>query len=177
MWVNPAKIPPEGLDIEISKPPGDSLLETGDVKVCSPIELKGRLDKVEKDVIIRGNLKTGVEITCSRCLAPFHLPIAVRMEVEFRIREKDPDEEEVELKEENIEVYYYTRNEIDLSDAVKDQVLLAIPMKPLCHEDCKGLCKQCGADLNDGPCDCPGEDIDPRLQVLKTLKKELKEQK
>lgn len=172
MRVNFSDIPDEGLLLELRESPRSLHLGISEIKVYDPVEFKGRLDRVEKDVLVRGDLKTTVEVACARCLKPFLLPVSVRVEVEYHPKAREPQEEEVELKEEEIDVYLYARNRLDLGDAFRDQILLAMPMKPLCAGDCKGLCPRCGANLNQRLCACREEGADPRLQILRTLKKE-----
>jgi uncharacterized protein len=171
VWINFSDIPDEGLQVELQESLQEFHLETDDVKISSQVGFEGRLDRVGSDVLIRGHIKTVVEVACARCLEHFPLPIAARVEAEYRPRPKEPQEEEKELKDEDINVYFYAKNRLYLSEALRDQILLAVPMKPLCKRSCKGLCSRCGADLNRGPCGCVEEDMDPRLEVLKALKK------
>ena len=71
---------------------------------------------------------------------------------------------------EELGVVLFEGDQIDFRAIIQEQVILAIPMQPICRQDCRGLCARCGANLNDGPCDCRGDDVDPRLAILKTLK-------
>ncbi|MBI5187527.1 MAG: DUF177 domain-containing protein, partial [Nitrospirae bacterium] len=68
-----------------------------------------------------------------------------------------------------LDMGFYSGEELELLDLIKEQVMLNLPMKPLCSDSCKGICPQCGTDLNEGNCGCSREDIDPRLEVLKRL--------
>jgi uncharacterized protein len=74
-----------------------------------------------------------------------------------------------------METGFYRGDELDLTEVTKEQVLLGLPMKPLCSESCKGLCPACGADLNLGPCGCGGKAVDQRFQALEKLLKKGKE--
>src|ERR671919_630513 len=79
-------------------------------------------------------------------------------------------DEESEVREEDLETSFYRNEQIDLNELLREQFYLALPMKPLCRDECKGLCPQCGTNLNTGTCDCgPGWE-DPRLAALKQLK-------
>ncbi|MBM4129290.1 MAG: DUF177 domain-containing protein, partial [Nitrospira sp.] len=78
-------------------------------------------------------------------------------------------EEEHELRSEELDMGFYSGGGLDLLDLIKEQVMLNLPMKTLCAELCKGICPQCGADLNTGTCECEAKTIDPRLAVLKNL--------
>jgi uncharacterized protein len=82
-------------------------------------------------------------------------------------------EEEREVEEDDLETSYYRDDQVDLSELLREQFYLALPMKPLCRDDCKGLCAQCGTNLNTGTCDCHPAWDDPRLAPLKQLKREL----
>ncbi len=79
-------------------------------------------------------------------------------------------EAEREIEEDDLETSYYRDDQIDLNELMREQFYLALPMKPLCREDCKGLCAQCGTNLNTGTCDCAPVWEDPRLAALKALK-------
>ncbi len=171
MWVNFSDIPDNGLRLELRESPQDIQLEIDEIRVSGHLEFKGRLDRLEKDVIVRGNLNTTVEVVCGRCLENFQLPVSSRVEAEYRLRVEKPQEEEIELIEEDADVYYYTQDKLNLEEALRDQILLAVPLKPLCLTDCKGLCPECGANLNQGACGCPQENVDPRLEALKALRR------
>jgi len=112
-------------------------------------------------------------LQCSRCLGPTTLPLEVSFEEEF-IEGAPPEEMDEELDAEveaGRTVSYYNGDEIDLSEPLRENVLLELPMKPLCSDDCAGLCPTCGTNLNEGDCQC-GEathTVDPRLAALKDL--------
>ncbi len=124
------------------------------------------LVRTHRGVLLQGTLCTEAELACSRCLSMFTCPLTLNIEEEY-IPEIDvttgiplPPPEEPGT---------FTINEhhiLDLTEAVRQHALLAIPMKPLCREDCAGLCPRCGCNLNDGPCDCPTEAINPRWSKL-----------
>lgn len=125
-------------------------------------------------VRLLGSLETEVVFTCSRCLKTFNREIRKRFDLEYW---PDPvvtkEGEEFELTYPELTIGFYRNDVLDLSAALSEQVLLEIPMKPVCREDCKGLCGQCGADLNEGVCGCQPETVDPRLAPLADLKKKL----
>lgn len=175
MWVKVTDIPDEGLQLELRESPLEFPLKADEVKVCAFVEFNARLDKLSSGILVRGALKTTTELVCARCLEPFQFPVSSRVEVEYHFETGEAPEEDAELIEENTDVYPYTGDKIDLSEATRDQILLAIPMKPLCLPECKGLCRRCGANLNRGVCGCPAENMDPRLQALRALRKELEE--
>jgi len=117
-----------------------------------------------------------MEMLCSRCLEPLHYKL--RSNVSSRYipgQETDSLDSDVELHASDIEVEYYTGDQIDLTQAVYDQIMLSLPLARLCRKDCQGICSQCGVNRNKKNCQCSDKDsIDPRLAVLKTLKDKLK---
>ncbi|HEY6146875.1 MAG TPA: DUF177 domain-containing protein, partial [Thermoanaerobaculia bacterium] len=78
---------------------------------------------------------------------------------------------ERELDKDDLDVYFYDEPEVSVAPIVEERIQMAVPMKPLCREDCLGLCPTCGKDLNQGPCNCRDEAIDPRWEALSKLKK------
>ena len=117
------------------------------------------LVRTDKGVLVRGALVTNVETMCSRCLCGFDQDISISFDEEFLLQR---DEGAFIIDE---------YRQIDLSEVSRQYTLLAAPMKPLCREDCAGLCPQCGRNLNLGGCDCVKE-TDPRLAVLASLVKD-----
>jgi len=121
-------------------------------------------------ILVRAELAGEATLVCSRCLTSFTEPLSVSFEEEFV-----PEGAEVEDSEEDEEsdrtVSQYTGDEIDLSDPVRDNILLELPMKPLCDEACRGICPKCGTNLNQAECTCSdsSDAVDPRLSVLKDL--------
>ena len=120
-------------------------------------------------VFIAGKIDSVVETVCCRCLETVRLPVCfdfryTLMPVRENIRDK------VELRTEDLDFGFYQGEVVDLSPLVYEQIMLQIPMRVLCSEACRGLCPQCGANLNTGDCDCPKERGDERFAVLKNLK-------
>jgi len=128
----------------------------------------------ERDhVFARGSLRGWMEVACSRCVGPVRIAVDERLAVTYMRSDVAPsqdEEAEVEINEDDLDVYTYEDDEIDLEPLLREQLILAIPYAPLCKEDCKGLCSQCGADLNVAPCNCDREASDPRLAALKKIK-------
>lgn len=119
-------------------------------------------------ILIRGELATAVELQCDRCLEPFIQKVEFEIEEEFRPAidmntgaKISCDEEEMRIDEHHI---------LDLTELVRQSILLALPMHPVCRPNCLGLCDQCGQNLNEGPCDCKETMVDPRLEILRKLK-------
>lgn len=118
---------------------------------------------------LTGGLQTTVELVCSRCLESFRIPIDAPIDLRYLPRGENAGEGEREIEEEDLTTAYYRDEQIDLGQLVREQIWLAMPMKPLCREDCQGLCPVCGVNRNLGRCQCESEWGDPRLAGLKHL--------
>jgi len=131
----------------------------GDLKV-DYVRGKLRLTRANKRILAKGQLETIIQAECVRCLTEFQLPLTLQFEELFAFSAAaDP-------------VYFVDEGGwLSLRQPVREQILLAMPIQTLCRPDCKGLCSQCGANLNDGPCNCETDDTDPRLAALKSLLK------
>ncbi|MFC1988292.1 DUF177 domain-containing protein [Chloroflexota bacterium] len=145
---------------------------SGDINIDNSkksVSGKVRLMRTDHGILARGTINTESEFTCSRCLTLFNYPMTLNVEEEY-FPTKDivsdaplplPDEPECFTIDEN--------NILDLTEAVRQYALLAIPMKPLCRQDCAGLCPSCGINLNQVSCDCPPGPTDPRWLGLSKL--------
>jgi uncharacterized protein len=123
-------------------------------------------------VRVKGGLEANLLVTCSRCAAQFPSRVAKSFSLEYWPDPRlGPDTEELELKYADLDIGFYRNEELDLSAVVSEQIVLEVPMKPMCRDNCKGLCDQCGADLNLGDCGCSRNRIDPRLAPLAVLQK------
>jgi uncharacterized protein len=119
---------------------------------------------------LAGDVKTVLELPCSRCLEPFRLGVDAHFDLRYQPHAANSGEGEREIEEDDLSTAFYENDEIDLGHLMREQFYLALPMKPLCREDCRGLCSSCGTNLNRGTCDCKREWDDPRLAALRELK-------
>jgi len=138
------------------------------------VEGEVRLLRTDRGILARGTLKTKVEVTCSRCLNLFRCPIALNIEEEYFPTTDIVSGAPLSLPEEPGSFTIDEHHILDLTEAIRQYALLAIPMKPLCREDCAGLCPHCGHNLNLGPCHCPSQATDPRWFQLTKLVNERK---
>jgi uncharacterized protein len=131
-------------------------------------EIKGRvkLTRTNRGILAQGTFKTGVPLDCSRCLKPFESPLTISIEEEFFPAIDVNSGTPLEIPDDPASFMIDEHHILDLREAIRQNALLAIPMKPLCREDCAGICPQCGKDLNEGSCDCNKEVIDPRWAKL-----------
>ena len=142
-----------------------------DLPLAGPIEGEVQLLRTDAGILVRGDVSTEIRLECSRCLAPTLRFVVARLEEEFstaqeaakRRQEDDEPDDPVLLIDEH--------NTLDLSDLVRQQLLLELPDHPLCRADCAGMCPECGQDLNVASCDCVPEG-DPRWNALAQLQQQ-----
>lgn len=123
------------------------------------------------NIVTRGSFRTAVELECGRCLQAFRIDIESAIEEELPLRSRPAelgDEAGEELPEDEREPLFVD-NIFDLDELLRQSILLAIPIKPVCSEECKGLCPHCGADLNNGQCDCPTGEAEGPFAALASL--------
>jgi len=139
-------------------------------RVVSPVELSFDIHKDKDRFRLVGDVRAQLELDCSRCLEPFLLPVEATFDLRYLPASAMSTEPEREVADEDLDLSYYRDDQIDLNELLREQFYLALPMKPLCREDCRGLCPQCGANLNTAPCTCETTWEDPRLAALKALR-------
>jgi len=127
------------------------------------------ITKTSGTVFIRGKIDAIININCSRCLEEAKLPLAADFTYTL-IPDKPELKEDMELTQEELEISHYHGDFIDLAPIICEQIILQIPIKALCSEQCKGLCPQCGTNLNYDKCACPSSCMDSRMAVLKNFK-------
>lgn len=147
-------------------------LEDEGARLVSDAVVEGSASRKGEQVRLRGTIRAEVELLCDRCLAPERAPLAVEFDTSFIPQEVEAGKQEnVELLPEDLGLSAYEGDAIDLDELVREQLLLALPSRHLCREDCKGLCQKCAANLNAGHCTCEQGEIDPRWAALADLKK------
>ena len=152
--------------------PDELQLEDELTRLTSEAKVEGRASKRREQVRLEGKINASVEVRCDRCLAPVVVPVNADFDVAYIPAELDETEREAtELQEDELIFAVYEGDSIDIDELAREQLLLALPLRQLCREDCKGLCPTCGADLNSQTCDCEQQEIDPRWAALAALKK------
>jgi uncharacterized protein len=139
-------------------------------RVASPVELAFDIHKDKDKFRLVGRVRAELELTCSRCVEPYRFPVDAEFDQRYLPASDASTTADTVVEQDDLETSYYENDQIDLSELMREQFYLALPMKPLCREDCKGLCAQCGTNLNTGTCDCAPVWEDPRLAALKQLK-------
>jgi uncharacterized protein len=171
--INVATIPEEGLSLTLSEDGKrfDKCLRDGDHTDFSlrKVDLRCQINITSGTIFVRGNLSVLLDIACSRCLEDVSLPIGG--DFTYSLLPGEPEtKEDVELTAEDLDISYYSGDFIDLTPIICEQIILHIPFKALCSEECKGLCPHCGTNLNTDSCNCHKEFVDDRLAVLKNFR-------
>ena len=149
----------------------EDVAEAGDAyRIVAPVELSFDIHKDREKFRLEGTAATTLELQCSRCLEPFQMPVHATFDLRYLPATEIATDNERQTHDEDLDISYYRDDQIDLNELLREQFYLVLPMKPLCQEDCKGLCPQCGTNLNTGTCDCAPVWEDPRLAALKQLK-------
>jgi uncharacterized protein len=156
--------------IERRYEPGELARSGDDFHAISPVTLTVDVRKDGQKIRLAGRVAGAVEIECSRCLEPFTIPVDVKFDTLFLPSTANTGEAEQQVEEDDLGVAYYKDDQIDLGEVIREQLYLAMPMKPLCREDCLGLCPVCGGNKNRETCECQPQWVDPRLEPLRKLR-------
>jgi uncharacterized protein len=155
-----------------------------DFRQLSPLRTEGRADLVEEhhgkhkviqDIRLKGMLDTSLEVACARCLEPVVHQLNRSFDLLYRPQGTDAGHEELSVTDAEAEIGYYIGHGLLLEDTLREQVLLAVPLKIVCREECKGLCPHCGKNLNEGACSCAEAVPDPRWSALKEIRDKLEQ--
>ena len=147
-------------------------IDQAGVNVNVDITINGSLTRVDNDVYLKGAVMTSVVASCSRCLDTLLYSIDSGLKSHFvPSDDRFTSVRDVELHASDIDAEVYENQQIDLTQSIRDSILLAVPVICLCKESCKGICSQCGKNLNQGFCKCKNESFtDPRMESLKIFK-------
>jgi uncharacterized protein len=154
----------------------------GEVRQHTPLQTAGRAEVVRehhgkheiiKDIRLRGRLSAELELQCARCLEPVPKKISREFELLYRPLGADAGRDDLSVTDAEAEIGYYQGEGILLEDVLSEQVLLALPLKVTCREDCKGLCPHCGKNRNQEECSCAAPADDPRWAALKEIRDKL----
>ena len=152
--------------------PADVAQEGDAYRITAPVDVEFEVHKDKEKFRLVGHARTQLELGCSRCLEPYALPVDAEFDLRYLPATAISTESERELQDEDVETAFYENDQIDVNELLREQFYLALPMKPLCSEGCRGLCPQCGTNLNTGTCACAPAWEDPRLAPLKALVKQ-----
>lgn len=156
------------LPFEFSIPPASLKELPGDVRALTDLRVRGAVTNTGESMLVEADVHGQFDMSCSRCLQSAKTTVETTIRERFRRTGADsPDHADAAVDDEEDDVTYYQGDRIDLGEVVREHVALQLPMKPVCRDDCRGLCPQCGTNLNADTCDCRQDDVDPRLAVLR----------
>jgi uncharacterized protein len=137
--------------------------------VTDPVVLVMTIHKDKERFRLAGVVRTTLELACSRCVEPYALSVEQAFDLRYVPQKDAGDFVEREIDADDMSVAFYEEDAIDVRQLIEEQLYLALPMKPLCRPECRGLCGTCGKNLNQDVCGCTDVWMDPRLEALKTL--------
>jgi uncharacterized protein len=143
-----------------------------DLRILGDVRFDGVLQKKDQRFRLKGRVQATLELTCGRCAEPFAWPVDTEVDLTYVPQPSGgahPADPDVELQEEDLTTAYYRDHVLDFGEMLREQFYLAMPMRPLCGDDCKGLCPHCGTNLNVATCACDVRWQDPRLVGLQSL--------
>jgi uncharacterized protein len=181
MFIEVAELELHPVDFQEEFPP--DVIDLGaDVRQRTSLKTSGRVQLVEEhhgkrqiiqDIRLQGDLTTSLELSCARCLDPVVREVARTFDLLYRPLGTDAGREERSVTSAEAEISYYQGDGLLLEDALREQILLSVPLKVVCREDCKGLCPVCGKNRNTELCVCEQALQDPRWQALKDIREKL----
>jgi uncharacterized protein len=177
----------EPVQFDVSIPPG-AIDYGAEVTQKGPLAVEGQADLIEEnhigdtrgsrrvvqDIRLRGTYAGAFEAPCARCLDPVEHTLKGQFDLIFRPLGVDADGSERSISTPETEIGYYQDGGLALEDVLREQVLLSLPVRTLCREDCKGLCPRCGQNLNAESCTCVTAPADPRWSALSDLASRMK---
>lgn len=175
--ITPLELEQESLAIDVSIAAG-AIDYAADIRQVGPMAVKGQADLIEEhrgphetvqDIRVRADYDASFEILCARCVEPVAVPLVGEFDLIFRPQDADAEAGERAITLDETEIGYYDESGLLLEDVVREQVLLSLPSRTLCMEDCKGLCPSCGQNLNRATCTCDTAARDPRWNALAGL--------
>jgi uncharacterized protein len=175
MIISLVRMPPDGLAFRHQYKAGELDTREYDFKLKEPPLVDGRAMRAGPDIRLRGEIKAAITAPCDRCLNEVTIPVEIPFDLFYAPADPSAGQPgERKLSERDLDFAVYENDQIDLDGMVLEQLELELPSRTLCSEDCRGLCPQCGADLNVEKCDCKAQ-VDPRWQVLAEIKAGMEE--
>lgn len=145
----------------------------GDFEFVAPIRTRLRAFQVRGMIEVEGKVETLLRQSCSRCLEEYEEKLCASFSLTYVTEMPevtDDSGDEIEISAEEMGLIHFEGEEIDLRAAIQEQIVMALPLRPLCRQECKGLCPQCGANLNEADCGCGATDFNIKFAALKGLK-------
>jgi uncharacterized protein len=181
MRIRVKAVPAEGLEIEGKIDPSDIELDIAGHELIEALTFSGRATRTGDDVIVKGRLTGTMLSQCGLCLGDFKATIDAAVDVVFAPWVESQDEQDERDEQErgdevvgpSVGFSYYDGRYIDLNEEIRDVLLVELPIRPVCSEDCKGLCHVCGADLNEASCRCDTSNESSPFGKLEELREKL----
>lgn len=137
-------------------------IDVGQAVFAEPAAVRLAITNIGVSLLVKGEISGELQLVCGRCLDTYKHHVLTAFAEQYRhVSEADDGDDE------HRNYHIYEDNKIDFADVVRDNIILDLPMKPVCSNDCRGICPICGHNKNISACDCKEEDIDPRLAALK----------
>jgi uncharacterized protein len=137
----------------------------------TPLGLDLRLTKLEPDYYLRGKMNYCIAVPCARCAESFKMPVDQAFELALsHVKSAEAGSEKISEESEELDINFFSGNEIDLEPMVEEQFQLSLPYKALCSNNCRGVCQKCGKNLNQGNCDCKSDSETNPFSILKQIK-------
>lgn len=147
-----------------------AIADDGEPKFGEPLEFQLRFQRTGQFVEVDGHLDAEVGLKCGRCLRDFKQSLAESFSLTFVPQLKDHEtEEDVELETAELGLISYEDDVLELQEPLQEQLLMAVPISPVCKTSCKGLCPECGIDLNSEKCDCTRKPFNNKFNVLSNI--------
>ncbi len=167
MIIDVEKLPKEGRNISRDFEFLSTALVEESAVFLKPVHAELTVKKVGEEILIKGKLVTSLSLICSRCLVPFETSVDSKFDLVYLPEELDVMQDQLESDDMN-KLFYYD-GKIDIEEVILEQLNLVFPAKPLCADDCQGICPVCGKIIRESECVCVQESSDPRLKKLKVF--------
>lgn len=154
MFITREELALHPITVDETYPAGKFDDEGGRFQQIEPVRVKALASVAGAEIHIQGGLKTQFQMECDRCVAPVKYPVERDFDLYYRPVSSIAREEEIEIPRDELDIGFYSGEGIELADLVREQLMLALPMKVICRPDCRGLCPVCGTNLNIKTCHC-----------------------
>ena len=134
--------------------PGSLDYHEAGFRQTAPVQLNATAELLGSEIRIKGHLATSLEASCDRCLGAVEIPVSSNFDLFYRPMQSIAREEEIQIREDEMEIGFYSGDGIELADVATEQVILSLPIKVICSTECRGLCPVCRANLNLTRCNC-----------------------
>lgn len=165
-----SEIPEQGSEFKFKEPVEEFDLSGEEIVLREPVTVKLNANKIGSKIVVHGMIQTLIQLECSRCLEEFFIHIDEPFSAIFLPDIERPKDADLELESEDLDISFYNGQSIDLMALLREQILLAVPMNPVCRVNCRGLCPECGQNLNESRCVCSSTKGEMRWSKLKNSK-------